>query len=160
MRWSILVILLAFMLSGCQAAQTFEKVEDVYNEEQIAEPRKIQLSLPENAVLTMVNDNRKLYFCAGYEISVEIIPAGNLDQTIYTLTGFRKNDLTVMQTVSAVGIRYEWVWTGASEEGDNVSRGVLIDDGIYHYCVCFYCPAEEAGALYETWQDSTNSFLV
>jgi len=160
MKRIILVVMAAVMLCGCQAKQTFEKVEDVYADKQLGEPKRIELNVPQDAVLTMADADSKLYFCDGYEIMVETFASGDLSGTIRDLTGYEKDKLTIIETKIPEGKRFECVWSGASEAGDMVGRVVIIDDGAYHYCLCIISQADESGALQQTLSDITSSFAV
>lgn len=160
MKKMLLVVMTALMLCGCQARQTFENVEDVYAPQQEAERKKIMISLPEDAILTMADTDSKLYFCDGYEIMVETFASGDLSATIRDLTGFEKDNLTIMETKIPDGKRYECVWSGVSEAGDMIGRAVIIDDGAFHYCLSIVSSAGESGALQQTWSVLTASFCV
>lgn len=150
------VLIIVLLLSGCQAAQTFEGVQDVYGPQQQAAPRKIELDLPKNAQ-TVAGSSGDLYLCDGYDVTVETFPSGDLPYTIQTLTGFAPNALTMLQT-SASGVdRYECVWTAAGENGETVGRAVILDDGQYHYCVTVMAQAEGIGKLADAWQELLGS---
>lgn len=145
-----LVILL--MLCGC-APKELETMTDVYGSEPSASPAKILFELPEDAsVFTALNDGSKLYFCDGYELVVETFRSGDLDRTLQTVTGYRRDVLTLMQTERNGLNRTECAWTAVGDDGDLVARTVILDDGAYHYCVSMYADALEAGALQKVWQ--------
>ena len=160
MKRTLLVMILALLLCGCQSKQTFEVIEDVYLSQPMDDPRQIVLSLPKEAVLTMSDENSKLYFCNGYEIALETYPSGDLAKTIQSLTGFEKEMLTIVKTGTSYGQRYECAWSAVSEAGDVVGRAIILDDGNYFYCLCIVSQAEDSGALQQTWMDISTSFSI
>lgn len=155
-----IVIALVFTMCGC-AAQTFETVDDVYAPQQEISPQKTAFLIPEDAAAqVMENQNCRLYFCDGYEIMLETMAAGDLNETIQTLTGYSADALTVMETSASEVKRYECVWTAAGEAGDQVGRAVILDDGSYHYCMSVMASAQEAGSLQKTWEDLLRTFSL
>lgn len=153
-----LCFLVAFVLlmAGCQAAQTFERVEDVYGSQPQMAPRQVTLLLPEE-VQTIASDSGRLYLCDGYDVTVETLASGDLSRTVQQLTGFSTDALTMLQTAAAGVDRYECVWTAAGENGDTVGRAVVLDDGQYHYCVTVMGNAKTAGELSTQWQTLLSS---
>lgn len=149
-----IVIILALMMSGCSVTETFERVEDVYAEKQTAEVKKISFLVPEDAsAQTMESEHGKLYFCDGYEIMVQTLASGDLNRTLQTITGYTRDNLTVVETASADVDCYECVWIAAGESGDQVGRVAILDDGSYHYCLSVMAIAQEAGSLQSSWNE-------
>ena len=66
---------------------------------------------------------------------MQTCPAGNLNDTIRKLTGFDKEQLTVMETEQDGAKRYDFVWAAAGEDGERLGRAAILDDGSYHYCL-------------------------
>ena len=154
MRKFGIIIVLALMMSGCSAAETFERVEDVYAGHEAAEVKTITFTVPEDAASqVMESEHGRIYFCDGYEIMVQTLSSGDLNRTLQTLTGFARDNLTVMETASSDFDRYECVWTAAGEAGDQVGRVAILDDGKYHYCLSVMAVAQEAGSLQNSWND-------
>ena len=150
------LLVCVLLLAGCQAAPTFETMEDVYAPQPQSTPRQVALDLPED-VQTIVGDSGKLYLCDGYDITVETFVSGDLNSTVQLLTGFAPDALTMMETAVSDARRYECVWTAAGENGDTVGRAVVLDDGQYHYCVTVMSNADTAGDLTGVWQELLNS---
>ena len=145
------VLLLACLLAGCAAEETFETISDdmVYQQ---AEPRQIRVSLPEDTVLpVMETDFGQLYFCRAFEVSVQTLPGGDLNATVQTLCGFDAADVELLETSSGGIPRFDFVWSSAGETGDQVGRAVILSDGGYHYCVAAMAPEEEADQYREIW---------
>lgn len=155
MKKQILAVLLALGLTGCGAQQTFETVEDMAMTPESASAMQLQFMLPEEAASPVMENSEagQIYICDGYTITVQTAPAGDLDETLLQTTGYRKENLSVIQTQKQGVRRYDCVWTCMGEAGDQVGRAVILDDGIHHYTVSVMAPAETAGQLTGTWQE-------
>lgn len=148
------------MLTGCVPAGNFEQLKDVYAPEETPEPRKISLTLPADAASqTLMGPSGRLYFCEGYEISVETLAGGDLDRTLKILTGCNREDLTLLETGSSEK-RWETVWSAAGEGSQQVGRLLIVDDGSYHYCVSVMADALDAGSLQESWEALFSSVVL
>ena len=156
-RW-LWMMVLAVLLCGCKAEETLETVSDEWMVPAMAQPREISVRLPENTVLpVMEQDGRRLYMGQNYEILLETLAAGDLNDTIRTISGFEKEQLTVLQTGQGELDRYEFVWTATGERGELLGRAVILDDGNYHYCMTVLRDAEESVVV---WQDVFSSFAL
>ena len=155
------LLALVLLLSGCAGVPTFEGVQDVYAPEAAPEPKKIGLTLPEDAASqVLAGSSGVLYFCDGYEITAETFASGDLNATLQSISGFAREELTLLETASDSIKRYECVWTSVSGEGERVSRAVILDDGYYHYCVCVFADAEDSGVLQGSWQALLGSIVL
>ena len=156
-RW-LWMIVLAVLLCGCGAEETLETVSDEWIVPVMAQPLEISIRLPDNVVVpVMEQDGRKLYMGQNYEILLETLAAGDLNDTIRTISGFEKEQLTVLQTRQEELDRYEFVWTATGERGELLGRAVILDDGDYHYCMTVLRDAEESIVV---WQDVFSSFAL
>lgn len=161
MRKLCVLLVCLLMLTGCAGAPVFEQLGDVYNPSQAPEPKKVSLTLPNDAASPVISGAAgKLYFCDGYEIMVETLASGDLSATVKALTGYSRDALTLLETHLGETKRYECVWTAAGEVGDRVGRAVILDDGSYHYCVSVMADAVDAGALQESWEELFSSFVL
>ena len=161
MKKCLLLILCLLVLTGCAPAGPFEQLQDVYAPEEMPEPAKLSLTLPADAATqTLTGSSGRLYFCEGYEIAVETLSGGDLDKTLKTLTGCRREDLTLLETGSGEEKRWETVWSAAGEGAQQAGRLLVIDDGNYHYCVSVMADALEAGALMESWETLFGSVVL
>lgn len=161
MRKLTIILAVMLLLSGCSARETFETVEDAYGEQSLAVQREVECILPEEAAAqTVQSEYGQLYFCDGYEITMQTVQAGDLDRTLRELTGFGREELTVIETGITDAARYECVWTAAGEGGDMVGRAVILDDGNYHYCMTAMASQEEAAQLRHTWKALFDSFTL
>ena len=155
-------LLLALLLSGCGAKETLETVaDDIPLQPVLVQPAQISVRLPDNAVSPVLeSDTQQLYFCEDYEIAIETRSSGDLSGTITALTGFAPEQLTVMHTSPEGVDRYEFVWAAAGEDGDRLGRGVVLDDGSYHYCMSVLRDAENPKKSQVVWSDVFSSFAL
>ena len=161
MKKFVVFLILAMLLTGCTAAETFETLGNVYPDTAMPVQRQVSLTVPEDASAQVIqSENGRLYLCDGYEITLQTLSGGDLNKTLRTLTGFGTDSLTVMETGLTENARYEFVWTAAGEGGDTVGRAVILDDGNYHYCVTVMGPADNASQLQDTWQSLLASFTL
>ena len=143
MKKMLLIVLTALVLAGCSQAPAAETVMDVLEEPVLAQPREVRLELPgETVACAMESDSGRLYLGDGYEVMVQTLPGGDLDATIRSLTGFSREDITVMQTGQEPK-RWEFAWAAAGERGERVGRGVVLEDGSYHYCLSVLQDADD-----------------
>ena len=156
-KW-LLWLLPVLCLTGCAAEETFETVSDEQALSVMASPRQIRVDLPDNAVAPVLEgQGEQLYLCDGYDILIEVVPAGDLPETIRKVSGYEKDALTVMETRWDDVTRYEFVWASAGENGDRLGRAVLLDDGNYHYCMSVLRDAD-AGKDQILWDEVFSSF--
>ena len=159
-RFAVITLALCLLLlCGCGAEETYETVADEMVQAVSAQPRQILLKLPEETLLpAMETDGRTLYLCSGYDVAVQTLEGGDLDATVRQITGFGCEDLTVMETMAEDCACYEFVWTAATDLGDQVCRGMILDDGSYHYVLTASAPAEKAGEYQEIWNGLFETF--
>lgn len=156
-RW-MEICLLAFLLCGCGAEETMETVHDEWMVPAMAQPREISVRLPQDTVVPVLEqEGRQLYMGHGYEIMIETLASGDLNASIRTISGYEKDQLTVMETQQADADRYDFVWTTAGEQGDRLGRAVILDDGAYHYCMS---ALRDAGDTVVVWRDVFESFSL
>lgn len=162
MKKLLVIFILGILLSACGDQETFETVSDVYAVSAISQAQKIQIALPEDAAVESLEstDSGKLYMCDGFCVAVQTMEAGNLDRTIREVSGFEKEQLTVMQTQDGKYDCYEFVWSAAGEAGDQMSRAVLLDDGKYHYVVAVTTDAARTGELTPVMQHILDSVTL
>lgn len=131
-----IVLLASLLLSGCGATETLETIADEWEIPVAARPREIALQLPGEALAcAMESDTGRMYFGDTYEVNVQTLSSGDLNATLEEITGFSRQDITVMETGTDALKRWEFVWACAGEKGDRIGRGVILDDGEYHYCL-------------------------
>lgn len=161
MRKCWILMILALLLCGCRAEETFETVADDLVQPVMAIPRQIQVQLPENAISPVLeSEGEQIYLCDGYEIIVETRAAGDLDGTIRRISGYDKEDITVVETQWQDVTRYEFVWAAIGENGDRLGRAVVLDDGTYHYCLSVIRDASLSQDSQIVWNEVFSSFAV
>ena len=103
----------------------------------MAQPGEISVRLPDNAVAPVLeSDSEQVYLSEDYEIIVETVGGGDLSATRQQISGYTPDNLTVMETAQDGAKRYDFVWASAGENGDQLGRAVILDDGNYRITVC------------------------
>ena len=157
MKKIVIFLVTAMLLGGCSAPADFETMQDVYGELQLPEKQEVHFVLPEDAsTQVMKSTYGQLYFCDGYEITMQTFSSGDLDATLRELTGFSREKLSVIET----NARYECVWTAVGEDGNVVGRAVILDDGNYHYCMTVMADEDDVLQLKDAWQALFESFIL
>ena len=153
---------LALVLCGCGARETLETIaDDIPVESVLGQMREISVRLPDGAVSPVLkSEAEQLYLSEDYEILVQTCPAGNLNDTIRKLTGFDKEQLTVMETEQDGAKRYDFVWAAAGEDGERLGRAAVLDDGSYHYCLSVLRDADTTEKSQIVWRDVFDSFCI
>lgn len=154
-----IVLVLAALLTGCSAQQTFETILDGWDQPALGQMQQVQLSLPEEAsVLTMQADNAdRLYLCDGYTVTVQTLSSGDLARTMQEVTGFHVDQLKPVKTKTQDAERYDCVWIAAGEGGEQVGRAAVLDDGSFHYAVSVMADAAVSGELTNVWNELFSS---
>ena len=161
MKKYLVLLMIAALLTACAARDTFETVSDEQLMPVMAQPKHISVSLPgETSLPVMENDNGRVYVTNDYEILIQTMEAGDLQQTMEILSGHSIEDLTVMETFSDGISRYEFVWASLGEQGDLTGRGVILDDNDYHYCMSVLRRADEEEKSQIDWEQVFSSFCV
>lgn len=161
MKKYCVLLLMALLLCGCKQQQTMETIADEMLLPVMAQPKNIAVELPGETALPVVeNDAGRIYLCDEYEIVLQTLDAGDLDRTMQTVSGMERNQLTVMETFADDVNRYEFVWTSAGERGEQLGRGVVLDDGSYHYCLSVLRNAEKADKSQINWNQVFGSFRL
>ena len=153
MKKCMVFLLICLNLAGCAAEDTFETLGDDWVTGAAAPMAEVVLVLPEEAAAPVSeSENGVLYQCDGYEVLVQTLEAGNLDHTLRSVTGCGREDLTVLETRSGEIKRYDLVWCCLGEEGEQVGRSCVLDDGNYHYVLTVLADADRASEFEEVWE--------
>lgn len=148
----LIVLLLLLALCGCSGNQVLETVTDTDLAPVMAQVRELEVTLPEEAAAyTSGGGSDKVYFCDGYTVVIQTMDGGDLNRTLRQVSGFEKEALSVMETRQQDHMRYDLAWSAAGEEGEQVCRAAVLDDGYYHYAVTVMADYEQAGMLQESW---------
>lgn len=155
----MLLILMAVLLCGCTAQETFETISDEPVQVVMARPREISVRLPDNAVAPVLeSEAEQVYMCEDYEIVIQTLSSGDLDATVRSICGYSRDRLTVMETQWDDVTRYEFVWAAAGEKGDRLGQAVILDDGNHHYCMSVLRDAQTVSQV--VWRDVFGSFTL
>ena len=159
MKKVLVFLLVAVLLAGCGAEETFKTVEDILPVEPVTAPLQFFVSLPEEAASPTFQDDSgaELYVCQDYTITKQILESGDLEKTIKTLTGKSREELQVIKTMQETCDRYDFVWTAAGEDGLQTGRACILDDGNYHYALSAMAEETKAGSLRQTFQEMFDS---
>lgn len=161
MKVGCLIVLTALLLTGCGRAVVYETVTDEPVVAAVAQPREISFDLAqEPAMPVMESDGGQLYLCGDYDVMVLTLEGGDLSETVSQVSGFEPDQLTVIQTASADVDRYEFVWTSAADEGHQIGRATVLDDGNYHYVLTATVSAELIEEYQEIWNGIFESFKL
>ena len=157
----LLIVVALLMLCGCGAEETLETVADEMVLEVLAQPREILLTLPEETLLpAMESDGRTLYLCRGYDVAVQTFSSGDINATVQQLCGFDSSELTILETMAGENRCYDFVWTAATDLGEQVGRAKILDDGDFHYTLTAMAPAEKASEYQEIWSGMFETFGI
>lgn len=161
MKKFCVMMALSLLLCGCGAEETFETVADEMVLSASVQPREILLTLPEETLLpAMETESGTLYLCNGYDVAVQTLQSGDLDATVRQVSGFGSEDVTILETAAGENRCYEFVWTSATELGEQVGRAMILDDGNYHYVLSAVSPAKRAQEYQEIWNGIFDSFGI
>lgn len=154
-----LLVFLALLLCGCAAEETFETVSDEIVAPVMAQPRQLSVRLPEDALSPVLeSESRQIYMSEDYEITIETLSSGDLNATVQILSGYDKDALTILQTEKGEIERYDFVWVSTGDQGERLGRGVILNDGQYHYCMSVLRDAQGASQI--VWSDVFDSFSL
>ena len=157
--WLLLVCGMIF--AGCGVKETVETVADEMVVPVLAEPREVYVALPDDTVLpAMESDSGTLYFCKDYDILLQTMESGDLSATVFDVTGYEPDDLTMVETQENDYIRYDLVWSAAGELGQQVCRASILDDGTYHYVLAVMGNEATAGEYTGIWNGIFDSFCL
>ena len=158
MKRMCIILLLCAMLSGCTAAPVYETLGgDIH--QAVVHLKEAVVSVPEGAKEVVMEDGT-YWICESFDLQLQILPAGDLAATVGALSGLNVDGLTVMTSLTGEMKRYEWVWTAMSEAGQMLCRGLVLDDGVYHYCLMAIGPAEQGESLTSQWNDIFSAFYA
>ena len=161
MKMWLVSVSVCLLLCGCGARETVETVSDVWVEPAMASPGQVRVNIPGEEDLEAVEQGSpRYYLCEDYEISIQTLPGGDINETVRALSGFDRQQLTVMETRGAGADRYEFVWASAGEQGERIGQGVILDDGNYHYTLTVLRDPETTENSQIVWADLLGSFSL
>lgn len=163
MRRLLVIAVLGALLCGCKGQESYETMLDGMQGPEQPEKMVIQLNLPEEAAEQTLGteESGAVYFCDDYTLTVQTRPGGDLRQTVLETTGYLPEQLSMLETAQENAKRYVCVWTAVGENGNQVGRLAVLDDGAYHYILTAMAEESVAGKLSgEVWDDVFSSFRL
>ncbi len=156
------LLLCLLLLTGCTNEPVLETVNDVIVEPVSAQVYSPVFTLPKDAAVTTMESKQSgtIYFCDGYTVTMRSLPAGDLNKTILDATGFSGDALTLVKTTGEGFDRIQCVWSSVGEEGEQLGRLTLLDDGVNHHVLTCMTPVENASALAGEIQQLMDSFQL
>lgn len=159
MKVMMILLMTLLLLTGCSQAQVYETVTDEPVAAVSAQPREIRFDLAQEPVLpAMESDGGQLYLCGDFDVMIQTLDSGDLNDTVFRVSGFTPEELTLIQTASGDVDKYEFVWTAVTEEGHMIGRATILDDGNYHYTLSATVDAELIEEYQEIWNGIFESF--
>jgi len=159
-RKGLCLLFVCLLLGGCGAEETLETVADEWVEPVMAPAREIRVSLPEEVAPVAEDTTGALYIASGYEIHIQTLASGDLDETIRSISGHDRESLTVIATEPQGLKRYDLVWTAVGEGGDRIGRAVIVDDGTHHYTMTVLREADSVETDQVVWRTVFESFTL
>ena len=161
MKLVAIITAMLLLLCGCAAEETYETVLDVWEAQPLPEAKTICVDLPgESAMPVMETDGGRVYVSSDYEIYVQTMPGGDIGATIEEMSGYPQEILTVLSTMQEDAMRYDFVWATAGEGGDFLGRGIILDDGNYHYTMTVLRDADTVQDSAVVWDAVFSSFRL
>ncbi len=154
--------LVALLLAGCGKKQTLETITDVEDTPVVSAVQRIQVQLPPelSAPALQGEETGSLYLCDDYSVVLQTMDSGDLQRTIRNATGMDKENLQIIQTRQNGIKRYQWVWSTTGENGTQVGRGCILDDGAYHYVLTALTDEDNAEKVQSQWKEIFTSFTL
>lgn len=154
MKKLLIGLLLAAMLSGCGVEPVYETIGDVWGQaEPAVSPGRMRVLLPEGAEMEVMDGNGDSFYRVGdWDLWTRVLSGGDINKTLETLSGLDAGCLTVIDHKLGDYQCHETTWSATAEEGTQVIRAGILDDGSYHYCLCVSVPQEDATQVDELFE--------
>ena len=157
----VVLLLVLLMLTGCGQSEVYETVTDELMISTAAEPRQIRFDLAQDTLLpAMETDGGQLYLCGDFDVMIQTMESGDLDDTVFQICGFDLEELTFLQTGTGEIDKYEFVWTSVTDGGQQIGRATILDDGNYHYSMSATVDAKLMEEYQEIWNGIFESFTL
>ena len=156
-----LMMLLCLLLAGC-AQPAYETMSDHYELPEDLTARQVSLLLPQEASLLSEegSDDQQFYLCKDFTVAVQTFAGGDLGRTLRLVSGYDRDRIAVLELREGDWKRYECVWASAGEQGDQLCRAIILDDGDFHYVLTLETLAEHSAQVREAWQEIAGSFSL
>lgn len=148
---SVCLVLMVLLLSGCSAVPVWETVDDSMLEQPAMwrdQSYVIQIDLPDSAVPMGEMEGIRRYEAGNMEVETCTFLASDINIAVRYLTGFEKDQLTVLELTRFGLPEYRFAWCCQTDEGVRIYKADLIQDQMVYYAVVCSTP-EEACLQYE-----------
>ena len=138
MKWWIMISCL-FLLTGCAAQPVWETVED--SGPVVARQADYDLlPLSGQAEVIAAHNGDTLYQMGTMEILTTTFYAADYQTAVKHLSGYKAENLNILQTSRYDMPEYQFVWCSQSEEGGMIYRADLIMDDMTCYAIVCGAP--------------------
>lgn len=157
-----IIPMLVLFLAGCGKEATRETVSDVPSAPVMSVAQRILVQLPPEVSTPALQSDKTgaLYLCEDYSVTIQTVESGDLNRTIREATGMARESLQIMETKQDGVKRYQWVWAVGGENGVQVGRGCVLDDGYYHYVITAMADEDKVATVQQSWQEIFRSFRL
>ena len=156
--WLLLIVMV--LLPGC-GQTTYEGREAPCGSQSVeAVPGVISICATDDMSMPVMStqEGNRFYIADHYEVSLQTMAGGDIDETLKSCTGFDRSRLMVIQTQKDGLARYDCAWTSVGEEGQHVGRTTILDDGNFHYVLTI--TGQEGEELAAAWKQLSDSFTI
>ena len=162
MKKLVYVLLIALLLSGCGKETTLETVADVQDTPASAIMQRVILQLPPELSQPTLESEEfgTLYMCDDYSVTLHTVSSGDLKKTILDTTGKEQEELEIIRTQQRDVKRYQFVWAVGGENGAQVGKACILDDGAYHYVLAVMAEEDVAKQVQPAWKEIFTSFRL
>ena len=160
MKKVVIVLLMVLLLSGCGQDHYEQRQAPCGTQTASPAPGVINISVTDelSAPVMSTREGDRIYIADDYEVSLQTLPGGAVDETLKICTGFDRDKLTVLETEKDGMKRYDCVWSSAGEGTQWVGRTTVLDDGAYHYVLTV--TGDDGSKVASAWQQLSDSFSV
>ena len=160
MKKVYMLFLMVLFLDGC--GQKNYEVRQVPCGAESAEqtPGVISICVTDELSAPVMNtqEGDRLYIADEYDVSLQTLSGGNIDETLKECTGFDRSSLTVIETQKDGMKRYDCAWSSSGEGAQCVCRTTVLDDGNFHYVLTVTgCDGETVA---DAWYKLSESFTI
>ena len=153
-------LLVVMLLTGCGQQNYEVRQAPCGSEAETSVPGVISICKADELAAPVMStyDGDCLYIADTYEVYLQTLPGGDLNETMKQCTGFDREKLTVLQTQKDGLTRYDCVWSSAGEGTQCIGRTTILDDGSYHYVLTI--TGQNGEEVADVWQQLSESFTV
>ena len=155
-----ILFIVILLLCGCKKGDYEVRQAPCGTEAETPTPGVISICATDelSAPVMSTQEGDRLYIGDDYEVSLQTLAGGDINETLKNCTGFDRSKLTVIETQKDGMKRYDCAWSATGEGTQYVARTTVLDDGNFHYVLTVTgCDGEHVA---EAWQQLADSFTV